>query len=161
MRVESSVVIRADAEVVFRVIAAPENGYRWQEGAVSTRITTPGPVRLGSEMEHIGRWLGMRLPTHAAVTVFEPPSAFGYDFTSALSSKPSRTRYLLEPVAGGTKLTLSNEATLPRFVLPFGALLQRNVQRMFERDVVRLRDLIEAQESRDEGVPARPATRRI
>jgi uncharacterized protein YndB with AHSA1/START domain len=144
MRVEASVLIRADADKVFQFIAAPENGPRWQESAVSTRVTTPGPVRLGSEMEHVGRWLRMRIPTHAIVTVFEPVSAFGYDIRTALSSKPSRMRYSLERVAGGTKLTLSNEATLPRFVLLFVPLLRQSVQRMFDRDVERLRERIEA-----------------
>jgi hypothetical protein len=154
MRVEASVLIMANADKVFQFIAAPENGPRWQEGAVSTRVTTPGPVRLGSEMEHIGRWLGMRIRTHAVVTVFEPVSGFGYDITTALSSKPSRMRYLLEPVADGTKLTLTNEATLPRFVLPFAPLLQRSVQRMFDRDVGRLRRVVEAEKTANDEVTA-------
>jgi hypothetical protein len=154
MRVEASVLIMANADKVFQFIAAPENGPRWQEGAVSTRVTTPGPVRLGSEMEHIGRWLGMRIRTHAVVTVFEPVSGFGYDITTALSSKPSRMRYLLEPVADGTKLTLTNEATLPRFVLPFAPLLQRSVQRMFDRDVGRLRGVVEAEKTANDEVTA-------
>ncbi len=150
MRVQASVLIRANADKVFQFIAAPENGPRWQEGAVSTRVTTPGPVRLGSEMEHVGRWLGMRIPTHAVVTVFEPVSRFGYDITTTLSSKPSQMRYLVEPVADGTKLTLTNEATLPRFVLPFAPLLQRSVQGMFNRDVGRLRGLVEAENAADD-----------
>ncbi len=154
MRVEASVLIRADAEMVFQFIAAPENGPRWQEGALSTRVTTPGPVRLGSEMEHVGRWLRMRIPTRAVVTVFEPVSAFGYDITTALSSQPSRMRYVLEPAAGGTKLTLSNDATLPRFVLPFAPLLQRSVQGMFDRDVERLRGVIEAGKTASDEVTA-------
>jgi len=144
MRIEASVFIRADADKVFHFIAAPENGPRWQESAVSTRVTTAGPVRLGSEMEHVGRWLRMRIPTHAVVTVFEPVSAFGYDITTALSSKPSQMRYSLHAVSGGTTLTLSNESTLPRFVLLFAPLLRRSVQRMFDRDVERLREMIEA-----------------
>jgi len=142
--------LKADAETVFQFIAAPENGPRWQEGAVSTRVTTPGPVRLGSEMEHVGRWLGMRIPTHAVVTVFERVSAFGYDITSGMSAKPSRMRYVLEPVTDGTTLTLSNEAALPLLILPFAPLLQRSVQRMFDRDVQRLRGAIEADMSANE-----------
>jgi uncharacterized protein YndB with AHSA1/START domain len=154
MHVEASVVIRADARKVFHFIAAPENGPRWQEAAISTRVTTPGPTRLGSEMDHLGRWLGMRIPTHAIVTVFEPVSEFGYDITTAMSTTPSRMRYSLEPVADGTKFTLSNETTLPRFLQPFGPFLRRSVQRMFDRDVERLRDTIEAEEAADREVTA-------
>jgi len=104
MRVEAAVLIRADADTVFRFIAAPENEPRWQEGAVSTRVTTPGPVRLGSQMEHVGRWLGMRIPTHAVVTVFDPGSAFGYDITTTGVPKTlSQMRYLLEPADDGER----------------------------------------------------------
>jgi hypothetical protein len=145
MRVQAQVLIAADQDRVFRFIARPENGPRWQEAAVSTRVTTEGPVRLGSQIEHVGRFLGMRLPTRAIVTVFDPNSAFGYDISSGLS--PARMRYRLEPVPQGTQLTLSNEATLPVLARPFEALLQRSVQAMFERDVTRLRAAIEAEDA--------------
>jgi uncharacterized protein YndB with AHSA1/START domain len=136
-------VIRATPEQVFHFIAIPENGPRWQEGVVSTRVTTPGAVGLGSEMEHEGWWL-RRIPTAAVVTVYEPPRRFGYDITTKLSRNPSRMRYTVEPTAEGTKLTLSNEAPASGWMKPFEALMQRNIQAMFERDVARLKKLIEA-----------------
>jgi len=157
MRVESSVLIKATAEKVFEFVAAPENGPRWQEGAVSTRVTTPGPVRLGSEAEHVGRWLGMRIPTHGVVTVFEPGSAFGYDLTTAMSPGPALMRYSLEGLTGGTKLTLSDERPLPLFMRPFAPLLRRTVQGMFDRDVRRLRDVIESETDAGSLVPPSPA----
>jgi uncharacterized protein YndB with AHSA1/START domain len=147
MRVEAATVIRATPEQVFQFIAIPENGPRWQEGAVSTRVTTPGPVGLGSRMEHEGRWLRMRIPTTAVVTVYEPPVRYGYDITTKLVAKPSLMRYAVEPVEEGTKLTLSNEAPGSGWIKPFEPLLQRNVQGMFERDVLRLKALIEAEEA--------------
>ena len=86
MRVEAAIVIEASQEQVFRFVAVPEQGPRWQESAVSTRVTTPGPVALGSEMEHEGRWLWMRIQTTAVVTVYEPPHRYRYDITSQLIS---------------------------------------------------------------------------
>lgn len=143
MRVSASVIIASDPRSVWAFITDPENGPRWQEAAVSTKVTTSGPVRIGSEMEHTARWLGMRMRTRAVVTVFDPPTAFGYDITSSMSRTPSLMRYTLEDVPGGTRLTLSNEATLPWVMAPFGGILRRSVQRMFERDVGRLRDVLE------------------
>jgi polyketide cyclase/dehydrase/lipid transport protein len=145
MRVVAATVIRATPEQVFHFIAVPENGPRWQESAVSTRVTTPGPVGLGSEMEHEGRWLRMRIPTTAVVTVYEPPLQYGYDITTKLFPKPSLMRYAVEPVAEGTRLTLSNEVPGSGWTKPFEPLLQRSVQGMFERDVARLKALIEAE----------------
>jgi uncharacterized protein YndB with AHSA1/START domain len=143
MRVVARTLIKATPDQVWAFITVPENGPRWQEGAISTRLTTDGPIGLGSKMEHLGRWLRMRVPTTAVVTVFEPPARFGYDLTTKLSPTPSSMRYEVDPVPEGSRLTLSNEAQVPRWIKPFERLLQRNVQRMFERDVERLKAVIE------------------
>lgn len=144
MHVEATVVIAKDPGTVWEFVTRPENGPRWQEGAVRTRVTTPGPVRLGTEMDHVGRWLGMRFPTRAMVTVFEPLAAFGYDITAPMAPTPARMRYRLEAVGAGTKLTLSNDATLMAPMRPFEPLLRRSVQAMFDRDVGRLREVLES-----------------
>lgn len=145
MKVEAVATIAATPQQVWDFITIPENGPRWQEGAVSTRVTTPGPVRVGSGMEHLGRWLWMRIPTTAIVTVYEPPSRYGYDISTKLARRPSLMRYRLDPVPGGTRLTLSNEAGLGGRLRPFEPLLERNVRGMFERDVARLKAIIEAE----------------
>jgi len=144
MRVEAATTIRATPEEVWAFVTVPENGPHWQEGAVWTRVTTPGPVGLGSRMEHEGRWLRMRIPTTGVVTVFEPPVRYGYDITTRLFPKPSLMRFTIEPVADGSRLTLSNEAPASAWLKPFEAILERNVQGMFERDVARLKAVIEA-----------------
>lgn len=144
MRVESSVVIGADQRTVWDYITRPEEGPRWQEGAVSTRVTTPGPVRLGTEMDHVGRWLAMRIHTHAVVTVFEPHVAYGYDISTAMAATPARMRYRLEAIDGGTRLTLSNDAMLLGLMRPLEPILRRSVQAMFDRDMHRLRDILQA-----------------
>jgi hypothetical protein len=41
-------------------------------------------------------------------------------------------------------LTLSNDAPLPALMRPLEVVMRRNVQGMFERDVARLRDRVEA-----------------
>ena len=145
MRVAARTHIRARPEQVWAFITVPENGPRWQEGAVWTRRTTDGDVGMGSTMDHLGRWLGMRIPTTAVVTTFEPPHRYGYDISSRLSRGPSRMRYELEPAPGGSTLTLSNEARLPGWMKPFERLLERSVQGMFDRDVERLKAVVETE----------------
>ena len=145
MRVEARAHIRATPEQVWSFITVPENGPRWQEAAVWTRRTSGGPIGTGSSMDHLGKWLGMRVRTVAVVTLFEPPRRYGYDIISRFSRGPSRMRYELAPAPGGSELALSNEAQLPAWVKPFGLLLERNVQGMFERDVQRLKAVIESE----------------
>jgi uncharacterized protein YndB with AHSA1/START domain len=143
MRVEASVLIDATPNQVFGFITVPDQGPRWQEGAISTRVTTPGPVALGSRMEHLGKWLWMRIPTTAVVTLYEPDRRYGYDITSKLASAPSLMRYELEPALGGTRLTLSNEAPIGGLMKVLEPVFERSVQHMFERDVARLKVVIE------------------
>ena len=145
MRVSASSVIGATPEHVWDFITVPENGPLWQEGAIWTRRTTDGPIGIGSKMDHLGRWLRMRVPTTAVVTVFEPPIRYGYDITTKLSRNPSLMRYEVQSCAEGSRLTLSNEAQMPGWIGPFESLLQRNVQGMFERDVERLKSVIESE----------------
>ena len=144
MRVEATAVIQATPDEVFGFITVPENGPRWQEGAISTRVSTTGPVQVGSRMEHEGRWLGMRVSTTAVVTDYEPPRQYGYDITMRLFPKPSRMRYAVEAAADGTRLTLANEVPAGAWMRPFERLLHGSVQAMFERDVARLRAIIES-----------------
>lgn len=145
MHVSAATVIKATPEQIWAFITDPGNGPRWQESAISSRVTTPGPVRLGSEMAHIGKWLWVRLKTTAVVTIYERPVRYGYDITTKLVAEPSRMRYDLEPVVEGTGLTLSNDAPLSPWLKPFEPWLRRNVQGMFERDVSRLKAAIEAE----------------
>jgi len=149
MQISATTVIQATPEQVWSYITVPENGPQWQEAAVWTRVTTPGPVGIGTRMEHMGRWLRMRIPTVAVVTEYERPSVYGYEISSKVSPKPAPMRYVLEPVANGTRLTLSNAAPLSLLMKPFERVLTRSVQGMFERDVARLKERVEAQVNGD------------
>jgi len=143
MQVQATTIIRATPEAVFAFITVPENGPRWQGGAVSTSRSGSGPVAVGTTMTHEGRWLWMRVPTVATVVVHDPPRRYGYDIVSSMTPDPSRMRYALDSTTDGTRLTLSNEASLRGWMRPFEPLFRRSVQRMFERDVARLKAVIE------------------
>jgi len=142
MHVQSEVVIAASPDRVWAYVTDVENDPAWQEGAIWTRLRVPGPVGLGTAMDHEGRFLGMRIPTSGAVTVFEPTRRFGYEFRSRFGS--TLMVYELEAVGDGTRVRLSADAPLPVFLRPLAPILRRNVQAMFDRDVVRLGQRVEA-----------------
>lgn len=150
MRVSATTKIRATPEQVWDFIADVENDIRWQEAAVWTKVTTPGPVGLGTRVEHVGKMLGMRIPTTGAVTVFEPPRRFGYDATVRGLSAPMRMRYEIEPDDAGSRLTLSSESRLAGPMRLLEGVMRRNVQGMFERDVARLAEAVEAATTSDD-----------
>lgn len=144
MHASATTTIRATPEEVWEFIADVENDVRWQEAAVWTKVTSPGPVALGTTMDHVGKMLGRRIPTTGVVTVFEPPRRFGYDATVRGLPEPMQMRYEIEPEGVGTRLTLSTDSRLAGPMQIFDGLMRRNVQGMFERDVARLALAVEA-----------------
>jgi len=143
--VSASTVINATPEQVWSYITVIENGPRWQEAAVWTHVTTPPPFGLGSEAEHEGRWMGVPIHTTGEVVLFEPPALLGYTIRSSATPEPAVMRYEIERLRGGSRLTLSNQSKLSGWLRPFEPLLRRQTQDMFERDVERLKQEIEAQ----------------
>ncbi|MBI2780297.1 MAG: SRPBCC family protein [Chloroflexi bacterium] len=142
MRVQAEVVIHASPAEVFAYVTQPEKGPEWQEGAVWTARRDPGPIRLGSWMDHEGRWLGLKVRSSGFVDAWEPDRLYGYTGKTAFGRMTMR--YELDRVPEGTRVTLSNEAPLPLLMRPLIGVFRRNVQGMFDRDVVRLRDRVEA-----------------
>jgi len=76
------------------------------------------------------------------VTACEPGRVLAYAFTSRFGA--TTMRYELGDAGGSTRLRLSADAPLPWFMRPLARLLARDVQGMFERDLVRLRSVVES-----------------
>lgn len=144
MHVSATITIDATPEVVWDYIVGVENDVQWQEAAVWTRVTSPGPVGLGTTMDHVGKMLRRRIPSTAAVTVFEPPRRFGYDASIRGLPEQMRMRYDIEPDGAGSRLTLSSETRLAGPMRIIEGMMRWSIQRMFERDVARLARAVEA-----------------
>jgi len=139
----AEVVIDATPPRVFALLSQLERDPEWQEGAIWTKPRAPGPLRVGSQMDHEGRFMGLRLRTAGVITAFEPGRVLAYDFTSRFGR--TTMRFDLDDLAGSTKLRLSAIAPLPPLMRPATRFIRRSVQGMFERDVRRLRDLVESE----------------
>jgi len=65
MHVAAEITIDASPTAVFAIVSQPELDTEWQEAAIWTKVRTPGPLAVGSEMDHEGRFMGMRVRTGA------------------------------------------------------------------------------------------------
>jgi len=142
MHVAAEITIDASPPAVFAIVSQPELDPEWQEAAIWTRVRTRGPLAVGSEMDHEGRFMGLRVRTSGQVTACEPGRLLAYEFTSRFGA--TTMRYELGDAAGSTRLRLSADAPLPWFMRPLARFLARGVRGMFERDVVRLRSVVES-----------------
>lgn len=143
MHVELSIVIKRPVEDVFAFITDPAVQSQWQAATQENKKTTEGPLRVGTQMHHLGKFLGQKIETIAEVVEFEPNSKYRYK--SIRGYLPVDMQYVLESGMGDTKLKLIAGGTTGGFFWlaePFVAAASR---RLIAADLRRLKSVLESQ----------------
>lgn len=119
-RVDRSVEIGAPAERVFNYLASIDNLAEWQSGIRSVRLTTPGPVGVGTTAFIVRELAGQRIEAPLRITAYDPPHRL------ALTSEAHNVRLdaaleIAEREPGRSRVTYSAEVSasgLMRFMEP-------------------------------------------
>jgi uncharacterized membrane protein len=142
--VSTEAVIRRPRREVAAYASDPDNTTAWYANIRSVEWETPRPVRVGSRIAFVARFLGRRL-----AYVYEVREVVDDErFVMATSEGPfpMETTYTWEDAAGGaTRMRLTNRgepAGFPRLVAP---LMARAVGRANRKDLARLQRLLEQQ----------------
>jgi uncharacterized protein YndB with AHSA1/START domain len=140
------IVIDAPIDRVWEVVSDIAGQPRWMHDMKSVRLTTPGPTRVGSKGEATVRMYGLSVADPVTVTAYDPPTLFALSHDGPFSGGGT---IRLEPGADGTTTIVRWEETLIAPILPhLAAIVTRPVFReIFQRDLERLRDLIESGEA--------------
>jgi len=96
-------VIAGEPDAVFRFVADQTNAPRWQSGLRQVRRLTSGPIGVGTEHEFTRTFAGRALTSRNRFVRFEPGHLVEFEVPGAWLS--GRASYVVEPVAGGTRLT--------------------------------------------------------
>jgi carbon monoxide dehydrogenase subunit G len=106
-RVERRATVPATPEAVFAFLADLENLPAWQTGVLEARITSDGPIGVGSTAHVVRSLMGQRIEAPLTVTEYHPPSHF------VVESKVSGVRVAialdLTAVATGTDVAVTAE----------------------------------------------------
>jgi uncharacterized protein YndB with AHSA1/START domain len=139
---QNTVTIRRPAKEVFTFLADFQNVPRWNYAIEQTTKTSPGPAEVGATYRQT-RTLPRRSQEDFEVTVFEPPSRLAV--RGQLGPFHAKTSYLLEPAAGGTRLTnnveLEPSSSLLRLI---GPLVLPRVKAAMARNLATLKTLLES-----------------
>lgn len=140
--IRSLVVIDAPIERVWPVLADIEGQPRWMHDMKSVRMWTPGPTRVGSRGESTVRMLGISVTDPVTVTEFVPPTRFAISHDGTFKGGGVLT---LESGADGSTTIVRWDETLIAPVFPHAAALAMApvFATIFQRDLERLRDLVE------------------
>ena len=138
-----SVTIFRPLEEVFAVLTDPENTPKWSAPAVEERWITPGPPTIGSRRLAVTQMMGMRSKNNAEVTALEPNRLWEM---RSVSGPSFVVRAAFEPVEGGTRVDWTWSFHLQGPMRPFGPLVAWLFGRVFAKDLVRLKRMMETGE---------------
>jgi uncharacterized protein YndB with AHSA1/START domain len=150
--VHALIVIDAPVERVWAEVADIEGQPRWMTDMKSVRMDPPAGGGVGARGVATVRMLGITVEDPVTVTEFDPPTRYAVRHEGVFTGTG---RMVLEPGADGTTTILRWEEALVAPVVPhFAAVVTAPLFRsVFQRDLERLRDLVEGSSASD----AKPA----
>ena len=139
---QNTVTIARPTEEVFAFLADFSNIPAWNYAIARTVQTSPGPATVGATYRQT-----RTIPRHSEesleITVFEPPSRLAVQ--GQLGPFQATTSYLLEPAAGGTRLTNDVELEPTSALLrPIGPLATPRIKAAVARNLGTLKELLES-----------------
>ena len=155
--IHSMVVIDAPIERVWAVLADIDGQTRWMHDMKAVRILTDGPVGVGTIGEADVRIFGISVTDPVTITEFQPPTRFALTHDGTFKGGGV---FELEPGADGTTTIVRWDETLIPPVLPhLGAAVGSPIlSAIFQADLERLRDLVEAETAQPAETAETPGT---
>jgi uncharacterized membrane protein len=145
--VTARVEVRRPRVEVAAFMTDPANDPAWIGGVREVRLETPPPLRAGSRVARVAAFLGRRVEYVNEVTELDAGRVL--DMRSVKAPFPMRVTYSFEDAdadAPGAATIVSNRVRGDPggFFAVFGPLLAPLVRRSVQRDLERLRDVLEA-----------------
>ena len=141
--VMTEVVIDRPCAEVATYAADPAHAPEWYANIESVHWRTEPPVRVGSRMDFVARFLGRRLAYTYEVVELVPGERLV--MRTAQGPFPMETSYTWRAVdAGRTRMTLRNRGEPSGFAGVAAPLMARAMQRANRKDLERLKAVLEA-----------------
>ncbi|MDH3539928.1 MAG: SRPBCC family protein [Acidimicrobiia bacterium] len=139
-----NVHISRSAGDVFAVIADVSKNTRWSLSAVEGRQTSPGPVGVGTTAREVSTFLGRRIEVDSEVTEFIVDQRLAYRTNGG--PFPFSGSFDVTAEGDGARLAATFEATPAGGFAFLGPLFARLVRRALQRDLARLKRLMDGGE---------------
>jgi hypothetical protein len=138
----TEVDISRSVDVVAAYAADPDNAPRWYVNIESVEWRTPPPLRPGTVVGFVARFLGRRLAYDYEIVDHEP----GVRLVMRTRSGPfpMETTYAWLPSGNGTHMTLRNAGVPQGFSVLAAPLMVPAMRRANRKDLARLKEILEA-----------------
>jgi uncharacterized membrane protein len=141
--IRSLAVVEAPIDRVWAAISDIPAQPRWMHEMKAVRLTTPGPIGVGTRGDADVRIFGIGVTDPVELTEWEPPTRFAIRHEGLFTGGGVIT---LRPGADGTTTIVTWDETLVAPGFPeLGGLVQRPILgRIFQDDLHRFRELVES-----------------
>jgi carbon monoxide dehydrogenase subunit G len=146
IHIEESTQISRPRDEVFDFLTNVDNLPKWQSGVIQSKALSQGPVRVGYQFEETAKVGPWKLHNLCTVSDLKPNERFAFE---AKSSGPLdyQGSFDLQPVARGTRLTLSGSARLKGLWRLLQPVLAGDLRKETKTEMEAIRRQIEAQPS--------------
>jgi uncharacterized membrane protein len=141
--VSTEIVIARPRDVVAAFASEPDNAPAWYVNIKSVEWKTERPLRTGSKIAFVARFLGRRLAYTYEIVEFVPRERLV--MRTAEGPFPMETSYTWETLADGkTRMRLRNRGVPSGFARIFAPFMAAAMRRANRKDLLRLRERLEA-----------------
>ena len=141
MEVRTVTFIRCPVAEVFAFVTNVENDLRWQPQISEVRVTSEGPIGVGTTFREVRHMFGFRFVWDMNITVFEPNRRICIE--SLRGAVPYRGCRDFEPVEDGTRIIETSCVELWPVFRPFRRLLANQSHQPVEAAYARLKAILE------------------
>lgn len=142
IKINVSVVIHRSVEDVFAFTNDISHWAEWNPGLIEASASH-GPLRAGSRIREVFRFLGRRIESTFELVEYEPNRQVTY--RTVAGPIPMTGTQTYEPIDGATKLTVSGEGEVGGFFKLAEPVLAQMTRRQLQTGLDNLKDLLEAQ----------------
>ena len=134
--------IDAPAQTVFAYLVDIQNDTGWQKSTKSTRVSSDGPIQVGSTGVHTIKRMGMTDEFGWTVSEFEPGKRSAFTLTSGPATGGGG--YSLDASDEGTTLTFAAEYQVSGFRRLLEPLVGSMMAKELRTDLQTLKDILES-----------------
>lgn len=146
IRIESSIQINQARNKVFDFLTDIDSMPKWQSGVVQSQRLSEGELRPGFQFAETAKVVFWKLNTVCDVTDIKAPERFAF---VAKSNGPLDYEGLfeLQPVAGGTRLSVTGSARLKGIWRVLQPLLAGDLRKETRQELAAIKRLVEEEAS--------------